>query len=128
MVFWLITAFRCGFKQKSLAVISTRLDKVWKFCVEIESKSVAGILEVDEVEMYKCGHKLELLWMDVLHGVREARAPYCEGGLCWMSLCFGCGENRELAPSQTGSLALSSFLDGHVNHGTADHIKSAALG
>jgi hypothetical protein len=127
VIFWLIAGFRCGFKEELLAIVSMRLDLVWKLCFRLQDENVISMTEIDVIEMEKCGHELEAAWMEVLRGIRGARAPYCEGSSCLTSMCSRCGQSRELSPSQARSLALSTFVDGHVDRESSDRIKIAAL-
>lgn len=126
-VFWLIAAFRCGFRRDLLAVISTRLDRVWEFCVELQSDDATEMSELDESDMYKSGSSLHLLWTGVFQGIREARMLFRESSSRWMSSCFGCREYHESSLRQERTRILSNFLDGHVNVELADSIKGAAL-
>ena len=127
VVFWLIAAFRCGFRKDLLSVISTRLDRVWELCVELQNDDATEICEVDELDMYKSGYSLHLLWTEVFQGIREARMLFRESGPRWMSSCFGCGEYHESLLRQERTLSLSKFLDGHVDAELANSIKCAAL-
>ena len=128
VVFWLIAAFRCGFKKDLIAVVSTRLDKVWETCVDLQIDNATDIYELDGVHMAKSGHKLEVLWVGVFRGIAEARTSYRRGSSCSLTSCFGCGRDQELSPRQARALMLSTFLDGHVNIEVANHIKDVALG
>ncbi|KAM0703991.1 hypothetical protein Q7P35_002290 [Cladosporium inversicolor] len=128
VVFWLIAAFRCGFKKELIAVVSTQLDGVWKTCVDLQIDAATDMYEVDGVYMDKSGHRLEVLWAGVFCGIIEARTSYHKGSSCSLASCFGCGGGQELSLREARTLILSTFLDGHVNTEIANHVKDAALG
>jgi hypothetical protein len=130
MIFWIIAAFRCGFREELLGVVSTRLNSVWTFCVRLQSNNVIATTELDKAvcqQIQESDHELEVLWLEVFRGIREARALYREGSSESLSLCSGCGEDRELSPSQARSLVLSTFANGHVDREHSNRIKRAAL-
>lgn len=127
VVFWLIAAFRCGFRRDLIAVISTRLDRVWEFCVALKNDDATEMSELDELDMYKSGSSLHLLWTGVFQGIREARMLFREGNSRWVSSCFGCRGYLESSLRRERTLILSNLLNGHVNAELADSIKDTAL-
>ena len=126
MMLWLIAAFRCGFRKDLLAVISARLDRVWKFCVELQNCDAIDAYEENEVEMEKSDRKLEMLWADVLQGVHQARMSRCDGVSRWISSCLGREGCHESTQRRERTLILSNFLGGHVNVELASAIKRVA--
>lgn len=127
IVFWLIAAFRCGFRKDLIAVISARLNRVWRFCVELQNDDATDLYDEDEVDMEKSDRKLEMLWVGVLQGVNEARVSRRDGVSRWMSSCLGREGCHESSLRQERTLILSTFLGGHVNVELANAIKRVAL-
>jgi hypothetical protein len=130
MIFWLIAAFRCGYEEKLLAVISTRLDDVWKVCVDIQGSDVLAMTELDNVagpQIHESHHKLEVLWTEVFRGMLEARALYRKSGRRQISSCSGCAVVCGLSSNQATSLALSKIANGQVDRNFSQLVKRAAF-
>ena len=118
VVFWLIAAFRCGFKEELLAVVLARLEEVWSFCVMLQSSSLAAPVDVNDVsveELRASDHELELLWIGVCRSIYEARKSY-----------IAHEEARESSRSVT-SLTLSKFVEGDFSREFSQRVRHAAL-
>jgi hypothetical protein len=118
VIFWLIAAFRCGFKEESLAVVFTRLETVWRFCIMLQSSSLmvtADVLDVPVDEMRASDDELEMLWMEVCLSIYEARKSY-----------HAHEEDRE-SSRQATSLTLSNFVEGRFSRELSQRVKRAAL-
>jgi hypothetical protein len=117
VVFWLIAAFRCGFQEELLAIVLTRLDAVWSFCVMLQSSSPVVAVDVNDVpveELCASDHELELLWMGVCQSIHEARKSYVAQ------------EGRESSRRLT-SLLLSNLVEGGFSREFSQRVRHAAL-
>jgi hypothetical protein len=131
MIFWLIAASRCGYEKELLAVISARLNDVWKLCVELQGSDILAMTELDNVvgpQPHESHRKLEALWTQLFRGVLEARGLYRESSPRSISSHSGCAVVFELSSSQATSLALSNFTDGQVDRNFSQLVKRAAFG
>jgi hypothetical protein len=131
MIFWLIAASRCGYEKELLAVISARLNDVWKLCVELQGSDILAMTELDNVvgpQPHESHRKLEALWTQLFRGVLEARGLYRESSPRSISSHSGCAVVCELSSSQATSLALSKFTDGQVDRNFSQLVKRAAFG
>jgi hypothetical protein len=118
VVFWLIAAFRCGFKEELLAVVFTRLELVWKLCIILQGSSLVATTDVNDVpveRMYARDDELEELWMKVCQSIHKARESYGADG-----------EERGSC-RQARSLTLSNFVEGGFSRDFSQRVKRAAL-
>ena len=118
VVFWLIAAFRCGFKEELLAVVLAQLESVWRFCVMLQSSTLAMTADVDGLpveEMRASDNELEILWMKVFQSIYEARKLYTAY------------EEERQSSRRATSLTLSTFVEGNFSREFSQRVKRAAL-